>query len=77
MTLKEFTSQDEWSIVKENVIYNFKKYKEFEWLIEVSLPGKPYDNNPNLNHWHSATTLVMDFDAAQIYANLLNYSVGA
>lgn len=72
MTLKEFTSQDERCITRPNVIYYFKKYKEYEWLIDVSLPGTPYETTPILNHWHSATTIVLDTEAHAIYENLLN-----
>ena len=72
MTLKEFQSQEERSIVKGSTMFNFKKYKEHEWLIEVSLMGEPYNDTPYLHHWHSATTIVMDYEAAAIYVNLLN-----
>lgn len=72
MTQKEFVSQDERSIVRSNAIFNFKKYREFEWLIEVSLPGQVYADTPYLNHWHSATTIVLDTEAHAIYENLLN-----
>lgn len=72
MTLKEFLSQNERCIVEPNVVFYFKKYRESQWIIEVSLPGKIYETMPIVNHWHSATTIVLDTEAHAIYENLLN-----
>ena len=72
MTQKEFQRRSKWQIVKDHVIYQFKKYRKYEWMIVVELPGTLYGEFPYLNKWHSATTIVVDTEAHAIYENLLN-----
>lgn len=72
MTLSEFTSEKERTIVRRNVIFYFHQYKENWTLIEVSMMGMPnHVNGSHFNDWHEATAVVTDIEAAAIYTNLL------
>lgn len=72
MTLREFTSQNERSIVRLNHSFDFTKLPDDQWLISVYLMGMDRVGElEGVHHWEAATTIVTDVQAAAIYTNLL------
>lgn len=73
MTLREFTSQNQRTIVRLNHSFDFTKLPDEQWLISVYLMGiEKTDVLKGLHKWEVATTIVTDVQAAAIYTNLLN-----
>ena len=72
MTLKEFESEKERSIVRNHVIYTFYQLSDVDYLIEVALRGRVTDYSLMLREWHKATIMVTSIEAAEVYNELLN-----